>query len=683
MVPAIERVDSIDIPRLAERLDRTWKTPKTLYGALSTVDHKTIGKRYMLTAFIFLLLAGLQAAVMRAQLARPENALVSPEMYDQLFSMHGTTMIFWYASPILSGFSNYLVPLMLGSRDMAFPRLNAFSYWTFLLSGLLIYSSLLAGVAPHGGWFAYVPYTNAQYSPGLNMDFYALALLFLTISTTAGAINFIVSIFKMRCPGMSVSRMPLFMWSTLTTSVSIVFAMPALSAALIFLELDRRYGTHFYDPVRGGHPLLWQHLFWVFGHPWVYIVILPATGMASMMIPTFCRRPIVGHTYVALATVSTGIFGFGVWAHHMFATGMPALSTTFFSAASMGVSIPSGMQIFAWLATIWAARRHVLATPMLFMLGFICLFVIGGVSGVMTASVPFDWQATDSYFVVAHLHYVLVGINLFPVLGAFYYWLPKMTGRMLSERLGKWNFWTLFIGVNLTFFPMHIVGLRGMPRRVYTYPAGMGWDGLNSLETIGAYITAIGVLLFIINVIMSIRGGALAGPNPWGASSLEWMTSSPPPEYNFVTIPTVVGREPLWDAHDERIGPAGELEKSLPDPAYVAMRSEGAQTRHEVSEGEGGGAGGPTAELRPWRVLDDGKETLETTLLNADPQAVLRLPEDTIWPLILSLGLTGVFVAALFKAPVWAAIAGAITLISIAGWLWPKRDTYPAGRVRA
>jgi cytochrome c oxidase subunit I len=637
-------VERVDVPALAERLDRTWRAPSGIYGALASVDHKVIGKRYMVTAFAFLILAGLQATAMRAQLARPNNTLLSPELYDQLFSMHGTTMIFWYASPILSGFSNYLVPLMIGSRDMAFPRLNAFSYWTFLLSGLLIYSSLVAGIAPDGGWFAYVPNTGAQFSPGLNIDFYALALLFLTISTTAGAINFIVTILKMRCPGMSVSRMPLFMWSTLTTSVAIVFAMPALSAALIFLELDRRFGTQFYNAARGGHPLLWQHLFWVFGHPWVYVVILPATGMASMIIPTFCRRPIVGHTYVALATVSTGIFGFGVWAHHMFSTGIPPLSTTFFSAASMGVSIPSGVQIFAWLATIWAARRHVrrhvLATPMLFMLGFICLFVIGGVSGVMTGAVPFDWQVTDTYFVVAHLHYVLVGINLFPVLGAFHYWIPKMTGRMLDERLGKWSFWVLFAGVNLTFFPMHRLGMLGMPRRVYTYPAGMGWDTLNMVETVGAVIVVVGMLLFILNVVMSLRTGAQAGENPWGASSLEWSTSSPPPEYNFVTIPTVIGREPLWDAHDEQ----------------------------------------PTGSLASWLVLDDGRETLETSLLDADPEAVLRLPQDTLWPLILSLALAGLLVAALFKAPIWTIVGSVATLAAIAGWLWPTPATFPARR---
>jgi cytochrome c oxidase subunit I+III len=650
--PIPSPTEQVELRALSRRLEEIWKTPHSFYGSLSTVDHKTIGMRYLATAFIFLLLGGLEAAAMRAQLARPESRLLSPEMYNQLFSMHGTTMIFWYASPILSGFSNYLVPLMLGSRDMAFPRLNAFSYWTFLLSGALIYSSALAGVMPHGGWFAYVPNTNAQYSPGLNMDFYALALLFLTISTTAGAINFIVTIFKMRCPGMSVSRMPLFMWSTLTTSVAMVFSMPALTAALVFLEFDRRFGTHFYDPIRGGHPLLWQHLFWVFGHPWVYIVILPATGMASMIIPTFCRRPIVGHVYVALATVSTGIFGFGVWAHHMFATGMPALSTAFFSAASMGVSIPSGIQIFAWLATIWAARRHVLATPMLFMLGFMCLFVIGGVSGVMTASVPFDWQATDTYFVVAHLHYVLVGINLFPVLAGFYYWLPKMTGRMLSERLGKWNFWVLFIGVNLTFFPMHVVGLRGMPRRVYTYPADMGWDWLNAVESIGAVVTAVGVLLFVINVVRSRKHGAVAPANPWGAATLEWSVSSPPPEYNFTVIPVVSGREPLWDENNAVLAPANE--------------------QHDAR-----------VTLPRWRVLDDGKETLESTMLDADPQAVLRMPEDSIWPLVLALAIAGLFVALLFKSPAWTGVAAVATLASIAGWLWPTAATFPPAEARA
>jgi heme/copper-type cytochrome/quinol oxidase subunit 1 len=363
--------------------------------------------------------------------------------------------------------------------------------------------------------------------------------------------------------------------------------------------------------------------------------------------------------------VSTGIFGFGVWAHHMFATGMPPLTTTFFSGASMAVSIPSGMQIFAWLGTVWMARRHVLATPMLFMLGFIALFVIGGVSGVMTASVPFDWQATDTYFVVAHLHYVLIGINLFPVLAGFYYWLPKMTGRMLDEGLGKWNFWVLFAGVNLTFFPMHIVGLRGMPRRIYTYPAEMGWDWLNMIESLGALLTAVGVLLFIINVVKSLRSGRRAPANPWGAATLEWATSSPPPEYNFATIPTVTGRDPLWEAHDPMTGPAGEPGEERADPTRAPHVLSLEEYRRDESErGE--------VELPVWRVLDDGKQTLSGTMLDADPQGVLRMPEDSLWPLILSLALTALFVALLFKSPLWTALAAAATLGSVSGWLWPK-----------
>ena len=631
----------IDTTALDTRLTRAWETSPGIRGWFATVDHKKIGLRYLVTAFIFLVLGGLAAAVMRLQLARPESSFVSPEAYDQLFSMHGTTMIFWYASPILSGFGNYLVPLLIGSRDMAFPRLNAFSYWTFLLSGVFVYTSAAMGVAPHGGWFAYVPYTGPAYSPGANMDFYALALLFLSISTTAGAVNFVVTIFTMRAPGMSVSRMPLMLWSTLTASVASIFALPALTAVLLFLELSRRFAFRFFDVAAGGTPMLWQHLFWVFGHPWVYIIVLPATGMASMMIPTFCRRPIVGHTYVALATVATGLFGFGVWAHHMFATGMPLLSTTFFSAASMAVSIPSGMQIFAWLATVWAARRHVFTTAFLFLLGFIVLFVIGGISGVMTASVPFDWQVTDSYFVVAHLHYVLLGINVFPVIAAFYYWLPKMTGRLLDERLGRWNFWVMFVGVNLTFFPMHVAGIRGMPRRVYTYPSGMGWDWLNMMETVGAGVFAIGVLLFVINVFWSRRRGAIAGPNPWNASSLEWATTSPPPEYNFEILPVVHSRDPLWSTAPGDVTPdATHSDAPVVEPYY--------------------------------RVLDDGKQTIGTSPLDGIPNEILDMPEDSLWPLWVSLALAALFAALLVAQPAFVIVSAALVLVGIGGWLWPQ-----------
>jgi cytochrome c oxidase subunit I len=663
-------VERYELSHVAETLEKEWRTDPNWHGWLGTVDHKRIGKRYLVTAFVFLLLGGIEAAIMRAQLIRPESTLLTPEAFNQLFSMHGITMVFWYAQPILSGFGNYLIPLQIGSRDMAFPRLNAFSYWTFLMSGLFVYTSFVFGIAPHGGWFAYVPYTGSRYSPQLNMDFYALSLLFLTISSTAGAINFIVTIFKHRCPGMSLSRMPLMGWSTITSSFAMVFGMPPLSAAMIFLELDRRYGTHFFDRAHGGDPLLYQHLFWLFGHPWVYIVILPATGMASMMFPTFCRRPIVGHTFIALATVSTGILGFGVWVHHMFATGMPHLSTSFFSAASMAVSVPSGIQVFAWLATIWAARRHVYATPFLFLLGFIVLFVIGGLSGVMTAAVPFDWQVTDTYFVVAHLHYVLIGINLFPVMAGFYYWLPKMTGRMLNETLGKWNFWVMFIGMNIGFFPMHLVGLAGMPRRIYTYPAGFGWTLDNVIESIGGYLFAVGVLLFIINYVWSVtlEHGARAGADPWRAGSLEWSTSSPPPEYNFAVTPTVASREPLWDSYNEVSGQATIPDDELPRPAD-ADGDRSIEERH-IAHRRGG------VELPHFRVFAEGKEVLSSSLMDGEPEGFVRAPYDTLYPLGLAVMLTGLFVALLFKSPIWSAVAALATLGTIVGWLWPREEFF-------
>ena len=619
----------------AERLTAIWESPRTISSWLATVDHKRIGIRYLVVSFLFLAAGGLDAALMRAQLAGADNHLLSPEVYNQLFTMHGTTMIFWYASPVLSGFGNYLVPLMIGSRDMAFPRLNAFSFWSYLFSGMLHYVGILRGMAPHAGWFAYTPLSSAPYSPGLNTEFYTLALLFLAISTTAGAINFIATILTMRAPGMSLNRMPLMMWSTLTTSVSIVMALPALTAALVFLELDRQYGFHFYDPIRGGAAMLWQHLFWLFGHPWVYIVILPATGMVSMMLPTFARRPIVGYSFIATATVSTGLIGFGVWAHHMFATGIPLAAAGFFSGASMTVSVPSAVQIFAWIATLWAARSIARATPMLFIAGFIALFVIGGISGVLVASVPFDWQAHDTYFVVAHLHYVLVGMNLFPVVAASYYWLPKMTGRLLSERLGRWNFWIMFIGMNVTFFPMHILGLRGMPRRVYTYPSGLGWDTLNQIETLGAYLFASGVLLFVINVIYSLRRGAPAGANPWNASSLEWAMPSPPPAYNFEVIPVVTSRDPLWDAPNTTAAPDAD------------------------------------------RILDTRRETLGTSVLDAVPNRRLLMPGDTLYPLLLALALTLLFVGLLYKSALLGGAGAIASLLLTAGWIWPAAEFPP------
>jgi cytochrome c oxidase subunit I+III len=615
-----------------ESLERLWDTPPGLYGRLATVDHKTIGERYLITAFAFLLIGGLEAGIIRAQLTQPNQHLVSPDTYDQLFTMHGMTMIFWYASPILSGFSNYIWPLMIGSRDMAFPRVNALSYWTFLLSGIFLYTSPFLGQAPNAGWFAYAPYSLRLYNPGLNMDFYALGLIFLTISTTVGAINFVGTLMAMRCPGMSLNRMPIFLYGTLTASVSAIFALPALTVACVFLFLERRYGFHFFDATQGGSPLLWQHLFWIFGHPWVYIIVLPGLGMVSEIVPVFSRRPLVGPTFVAMATIATGIIGFGVWVHHMFATGLPTLATSFFSGASNIIAIPSAISVFAWIATIWSGRP-VFKTPMLFALGFIVLFVIGGVSGVVTAAVPYDWQVTDSYFIVAHIHYVLVGINVFPVLAAFYYWLPKMTGRMLDERLGRWNFWTMFIGMNVAFFPMHIAGILGMPRRIYTYPADAGWTTVNLITSWGALLFAIGVLLFIINVAWSLRSGAPAGPNPWGASTLEWSTTSPPPSYNFAVIPTVRSRDPLWETATDGNG----------------MRS-------RVFEGP---------------VLNAGRDTPSTTPLSADEIVVQRMPEDTVLPLCLALAMTATAYGLVFSLT-WLAVVGvAGMLLAVIGWAWP------------
>ncbi|HET7586277.1 MAG TPA: cytochrome c oxidase subunit I [Gemmatimonadaceae bacterium] len=624
------------------QLERTWETPRTIRGWLSTVDHKRIGVRYLVTAFVFLLLGGIEAGAIRAQLARPELHLLSAQLYNELFTMHGVTMLFLYAAPVLSGFSNYFWPLLIGARDMAFPRLNAFSYWVFVLAGIFLYTSFLVGQAPNGGWFAYTPLTEAAYTPGLNLDYYTLGLLFLGISTTVGAINFIVTLITLRAPGLSINRLPIFMWGTLTTSVSVLFAMPALSAACVMLFLDRRAGMHFFDPAAGGSTLLWQHLFWIFGHPWVYVVVLPAMGLVSTIIPVFSRRPLVAYPLVALSTVATGILGFGVWAHHMFAAGLPDISMSFFSAASMVIAIPSGVAFAAWIATIWTGRPT-MRVPFLFMLGFLVLFVVGGVSGVMVGVIPFDWQVTDSYFVVAHLHYVLLGINLFPVVGACYYWLPKITGRMLSERLGRWAFWLMFIGMNVTFFPMHILGLLGMPRRIYTYPLGAGWGTLNLTESAGTVVLVTGIVVFLVSVGVSLRRGAPAGANPWGASTLEWSLPSPPPAYNFAVIPTVRSRHPLWE---DRVGDSGT---------------------HAPSELERGA------------VLDEGRETVGTTMLDAEPVAVLRMPGDSLWPLLTALAIALLFCGLLVPS-VPISVAGATAIIAcVIAWLWPERAELRAG----
>ena len=610
---------------IADRLEVLWGERPGLASWLMTVDHKRIGLRYLHTGIAFFVLGGIEALVLRAQLTQANLDILDPEAYNQMFSMHGTTMMFLFAVPALSGFGNYFVPLMIGSRDMAFPRLNSFGYWAFLGSGLFMYSS-----------FNYVPLGGTDFTPGVNIDFYVLGLVFLGLSTTGGAINFIVTILKLRAPGMSINRMPIFVWGELALGLAIVFAQPALTTGLVMLELDRKFGFHFFDSAAGGDPVLWQHLFWIFGHPWVYIIVLPAFGLVSMMIPAFTGRRIIGYTYIVIAEMAVALIGFGVWAHHMFAVGIPQIALSFISASSFLVTIPSAIQVFAWLATLVTGRPR-LTTPMLFVLGFIFVFVIGGLSGVMFAAIPFDQQTTDSYFVVAHVHYVLIGGAVFPIFGGLYYWLPKMTGRLLNEGLGKVSFWLMFVGFNLAFFPMHISGLLGQPRRTYTYESGLGWDVWNLLATIGSFVLALGVLVTLVNWARSARAGRPAGDNPWGGETLEWSTTSPPPEYNFETIPAVRSLHPLWDQPELHRGP-----QRPEDGAYV---------------------------------LADGHETLGTSMLDAGPQTILRMPHESPWPVALTVALMATFYGLLVDAFVFAGVGAVACLAAVAGWFWPREET--------
>ncbi|HEX4207885.1 MAG TPA: cytochrome c oxidase subunit I [Ktedonobacteraceae bacterium] len=527
---------------------------------ITTTDHKQLGLMYIILGFFFFLVGGMEALLIRTQLAEPNGKVLDPETYNQIFTMHGTTMIFLFVIPMLSGFGNYVVPLMIGARDMAFPRMNAFGFWAVLFGGLFMQSSFALNAAPNGGWFMYAPLSeiaagcNHAYTctPGMNADFWLLGTTLLGISSIASALNFVVTIFKMRAPGMSINRMPIFAWMVLVQSFLLLFALPSLTTASVLLLMDRHAGTHFYQYTNGGDPLLWQHLFWSFGHPEVYILILPAFGIISEVLPVFSRKPIFGYTFVAWSGVAIGFLSFTVWAHHMFAVGLPPVAQAFFATSTTLIAIPTAVKIFNWVATVYGGKIS-LKTPMLFALGFVAMFLVGGLNGVALAVVPFDYQVTDTYFVVAHIHYVLFGGTVFAVFSGLYYWFPKFTGKIFNERLGQVHFWLTLIGINLTFFPMHMLGLLGMPRRVYTYPGNLGWNDMNLLASIGAFVIGASVLVFLYNFLVTLKKGEKVGTDPWDAFTLEWDTASPPKKYNFLTIPVVRSRRPFYDKKNPEI----------------------------------------------------------------------------------------------------------------------------------
>ncbi len=625
-------------PMTHEELNRLFADPRGLWGQLTGVQNDKIGTRLLLTGFFFLLLGGsFDSVAMRVQLAVPENTLLSPQLYNELFTNHGSVTMFLVILPIFEGFAILLLPLLLGTREMPFPRLGAFAYWTFLLGGLLYYSSTLFQLVPDAGWFAYTPLSGPEFSPDLALDFWVLGLGVAEVGAIAAAIEIIIGVLKMRAPGMTLSRMPLFAWAVLVMAFMILFAFTPLIIGSLLLELDRGFGTQFFNPQQGGSSLLWQHLFWIFGHPEVYIQFVPATGIVSMILPTFARQRIVGYVWLVGALVAIGFMSFGLWAHHMFAVGLPPLVLSFFSAASMAIAIPAGVQIVAWLATIWAGKP-VWKTPLYFVIGFLVIFVVGGITGVMVAAVPFDLQAHDSYFVVGHLHYVLIGGVAFPIFAGVYYWFPKFTGKMLDERLGRLNFWLLFVGVNVAFFPMHIVGLMGMPRRIYTYEAGLGWETYNFISTVGVFIIVPGIAVFVWNVIRSYRRGDAAGANPWGGDTLEWAVPSPPAEHGWSVLPIVHSRHPLWDQTELHRG-SERLERFV----------------HGLSEWP----------LR-WRAA------VIVGTADGRPEEVFRVANPSIWPLVAGCGVVLIFLSELVKLR-WGAAVGALVIVaSVIRWNWPE-----------
>jgi cytochrome c oxidase subunit I+III len=615
-------------------LERVWGRERSFVGALSAVNHRAVATRYMVTAAVFFVLGGIQALAIRTQLAQPGLEVLGPEAYNQFFTMHGTTMMFLFAVPMMEGIGMYLIPLMIGARDMAFPRLNAFGYWVYLFAGVTLYLSFFVGSGPDSGWFNYVPLAGKSFAPGPGIDFWVTTITFLEVAALVAAIEIVVTVMKLRAPGMAMHRVPLFVWSQLVMAVMILFAMPPLILASLMLGLDRMAGTHFFNVGAGGDPVLWQHLFWVFGHPEVYIILLPALGIVSSVVTVFARRRIVGYSLIVLSMIAIGFLSFGLWIHHMFTVGLPAMGLTFFAAASMMIAVPSGVQIFCWLATLWLGRPS-LQTPLLYVLGFVFVFVAGGLTGVMVAAVPFDWQVHDSHFVVAHFHYVLIGGAVFPFLAGLHFWFPKVVGRTMSEGLGKLAFWIVFVGFNVTFFPLHQLGIEGMPRRVYTYLPETGWGFLNLVSTAGAYLLTLGLLLVLWNVYRSARSGAAAGRDPWHADTLEWSVASPPPVYNFAEIPVVHDRHPLWST-------------VVPDdaPELVGL---------ELIDLE-----------RPRR------ETLSTTVLDAQPASRRVLPGPTLWPMALAASVAVLAIGSMID--LWFVPIGAVlTITSMIGWLRPPR----------
>jgi cytochrome c oxidase subunit I+III len=621
----------------AAQLERVWSEPPGFIGWFKAVHHTTIGKRYAITAFVFFLIAGLLAGMMRLQLAFPEAHILSNDKYNQIFTMHGSTMMFLFAVPMMfEALSVYFVPLMVGTRNIAFPRLNAYSYYLYLFGGIMLYVAFLCNTGADRGWFSYVTLAGPDFGPGKRPDFWAQLITFTEVSALAVAVEIVVTVFRLRAPGMSLNRIPVFVWGELVVAIMVIFSLPGVVLSSTMLLLDRTCNTQFFNPAAGGDVLLFQHLFWWFGHPEVYLIFLPGTAIVSTIVATFSRRHVFGYLVLVLALVATGFMAFGLWVHHMFATGIPQIAESYFTAASMMIAIPTGAQIFCWIVTL-ATGKVVLKTPLWWVLGFFFIFILGGMTGIFVASVPVDLQVHDTYFVVAHFHYVLIGGAVFPLFGALTYWFPKLTGRMLSEKLGQVTFWLFFLGFNITFFPMHLVGIRGMPRRVYTYPAGMGWTKLNQIESLGYILLFVAVCLFLWNVFRSLRRGEVAGPNPWKAGTLEWATSSPPPCYNFLHLPTVNGREALWDAAPNQ-------------PAVVGLD-------------------------------EDTRSFLTTRTLDAEPDSKEEFPAPTIWPFLASLATTAAFIGSIFTP--WGITFGAIPIaITLIGWFWPVKQAAERRRAR-